>query len=158
MARYSIERCPHCKAKLYSGLANHYNYGSPLRTCPSCRNVYIDCSYKELALDTYQKYKPRKLEGFTVACLILDVIMIFAWLYIGTGFWDSFYTLFSENMAPFSIATLVMTIGTVLFTVDNLCSYEKRLKEYNVALSASQKRMENPVYASMLEKASYHCE
>ena len=49
---YVEGNCPHCGVKTKEP-CNTWVYGSPVRTCPSCKTEYLDKRWKEVAIDGF---------------------------------------------------------------------------------------------------------
>ena len=49
---YSLEKCPHCKKIIKLNSIRSFNFlkGSPIRTCPRCKETYVYPEYKEWGL------------------------------------------------------------------------------------------------------------
>lgn len=140
--------CPFCK-KVYEQRSfnargkvvtdeERWLFGSPLRMCPNCKQLFIDKDMQELAITGPRKQDSaiitpgsRKLALMGV---ILGVLMYVAGLHI--------------------FGYITGGVGVACGIAD-LAFYPTRLKKLERERQASEKRLSDPNYARMLKNAGY---
>ena len=146
--------CPHC-GKEYDSYVNSIfidqKWGSPIRTCQTCKKHFIDEAYTEPACADkwFSKpywWKPRTFQknmmaNLGAAVLFFDILM---WA-CGTFSVDGIY------------AFAAVVAGCYLLPMPiNLLSHKKRLQAWEIEYRESKERVSNQNYVNLLYTLSKH--
>ena len=140
MAVYYSIKCPHCNYTVEQGKDRSTKYGSPFKTCPRCKNIYVDNNFIEPALLDNSDFK--KFSWGSIPLIL-----------IGAG---ALYFVVTE----FNIVALIVAIFSLIVGVVSLVSSLKYNPEKDgslqIAIKESQKRLSDPHYVIALWKAGGH--
>ena len=152
MANIQVRVCDNCGAKLDPILSDGSRYGSPIRECPSCKRLYIDRSYREIAVDGFKEadLEQKSGLGYIVLSLLLALLstgMFFLNCFGGFG-----------NRVYFAIPVMAVTMwywfAESLGTLIDVRTGKKQ-KELEKLRQESEERMQNRSYADMLVQLGY---
>ena len=131
---YVIIRCPHCNSIIRQTTSGEYSWGSPLKVCPRCNEIYIDNYYHEVAI-----------EGFSST----DQIRSSWWMLLVPIILSVLYARVSFNGILIAIGLAILMILGV--------SYQriKNKEEMKVEMKHSLERLSDYNYALALKKAGY---
>lgn len=138
---YVTKKCKNCGFTLQYNKRSTRKYGSPIRTCPSCRLPYLDTDYVELAL-----------EEKTILSIVLQAL----WALLGaavfsfplSGFIVSFLN--SDSTLAFTIAYFIVFGFFIMVIVSGL-----RKPDDQKEIEASLLRLQNPAYHATLMRSGY---
>ena len=113
-------------------------FGSPLRMCPHCKQLYIDKDVQEMAITGLRKQDKALITAgsrkLALMGIVLGIVMylldlrVFGYIALGVG---------------------------VLCGIADLALYPMRMKKLEKERQASEKRLSDPKYARMLKEAGY---
>ena len=146
MATYQLKKCPKCgtvyERNSYAGNPskdNRTKYGSPLKMCPSCKVTFVDEEYREIAIEGVRDVDTQYVSPASVVFTMFGAMMFFM-SFISTG--KAFGVLF--------------LIPGVYFLCDDLSSYKKRKKAFEILKLESEIRLLRPAYAVLLKQHGYN--
>lgn len=139
---YVTKRCPHC-SQSYSVLKpkSDYEYGSPLRSCSRCNKMFIDKSYREIAITGVDDIDNRRFAPGTVIAIIFSFFVTFM------GFLES--NIYAQIGGPI----LICLFGWML--ISEISDYPKRQAYMQKQTEESYKRMSDPSYVEALGLCGY---
>ena len=151
--QYITKKCPKC-GSAYSTMQPKGTgfYGSPLRQCSKCGELFIDKDYREIAIDGIRTADTKRLSGSTLfACTsLLFMAVALICLYIN----DS--SLFSSGRSIWSIFFAIVLLGMICFLViDEVRGYGERQSFLEQERRNSEKRLQDYQYARFLQKLGY---
>lgn len=141
--------CPKCGEKTKES-TNTWNYGSPIRFCPRCKQEYLDKRWREV---TISGFDPKSTNpGYYFKCFLLFLAVAAAsggWLYFTTHERGYYSTL---TLAIF-IVSVVATVGSILLSLWIALGFSaKNNARY---LAESERRMNHPEYVRKLQAYGY---
>lgn len=142
---YVKKECPQCgyvyEKNTYGGYPskeNRIRYGSPLRKCINCGNMFLDDEYREIAIDGIRGVDTMRISPATILLSCFAVIM-------------GISTIWSWNEL---IGIVILGTG-IFFFVDEWTEYENRQKKLEIQIQESEERMKSAAYAFVLKKLGY---
>ena len=146
---YQPGKCPHCGGKVGFARTDAYLYGSPIRTCPGCKQQYLNPNFHEIEVDGCWNGDTSLEESRKGVRNGLLLILAAAALNV------LFYVL---NRASW-IYLLFMGMGVVYFIM-MLKDYWKvkkgiRQQELDKERLASRQRLQDSEYAKLLQELGY---
>ena len=142
-------KCPHCGGKVGYARTDAYLYGSPIRTCPGCKQQYLNPNFHEIEVDgcwtgdtSLEESRKGVRNGLI---LILAAVALNVLFYVlGRASW---------------IYLLFVGMGVVYFIMmlKDYCKVKKgtRQQELEEERLASRKRLQDPAYAKLLQELGY---
>ena len=130
--------------------SNMWNYGSPIRYCPRCKQEYLDRRWREPSVSGFD---PRTLgpgPSLKYFAILLALSLAFgAWILYTTrfkGYYSMLPILFAIGFAAGALFYLCYAVWVVLgFAAKSNAKY----------MEESRKRMQNPEYIKKLEECGY---
>ena len=147
-------KCPKCGAELkmvVSGKAHFY--GSPIRQCAKCAQVYVDRNYHEIEIEGIraEDLSAKKSLGLTLFCLIGLVVCIGGWILLSNS--SGFIV---KSPAPFIVGILLFGIGFIAMIGDTLKILTgAKKKQLEKEREASAQRLSDRAYVQKLQKLGY---
>ena len=145
MSTIQVKKCPKCgtvyERNSYAhrpSKDNRTKYGSPLKMCRTCKTVFKDDEYRELAIEGARDVDRSVVSPYGILMGVVALAATVSALWIG-----------SLGMAVF----FLVLIGFTPFT--EAVSYKKRQYELDLETVESKKRLLNPVYAASLQQVGY---
>ena len=142
--------CPHCRRKGFFYEPRQRYYGSPVRICSNCKQMYLDVRHREAAVDGMEEdYLSTKKGLFLflmgmIYCIVCSVIVILEIHFSGK------YHLAPAFLAPMGI---VMAVAGAVDTIRIMTgAKEKKMKKI---IAESEKRLEDKNYARLLMQQGY---
>ena len=150
----SVLKCPHCRKNLGNYNASDWLYGSPLKVCPKCHNVYFDARYHEIAVEGVREVdvtadeaflaKKRRNGRMTILGGIGVMVLFFVLLAAGWIFY--FFPFISVALIGAGMKTLKETKPE---------SIQRKRAELQFEEQQSHQRMQNPQYVEQLRSFGY---
>lgn len=141
---YMRKKCPYCKGAYYVryekelGRANHYT--SPICTCKSCNQTFIDKELREIALDGIRPGDQARVSTSTIVLALIGALIFLGGLLVGKMY----------------LAAGILALGYSIWSVREECrSYEKRMEYLRQETAASEERVKDPVYILRLAELGY---
>ncbi len=145
-----VKNCPYCRhvyeQRSYVAQSrtpadeDRWLFGSPMKMCPNCHKMFVDQDMQELAIT-----RPRKRDTVLINASTVKIALIGAVL--GAGL------IFLAHQTELGLIAFGVALATV---IADLALYPNRMKKLEREREASEKRLSNPDYARMLQKAGYH--
>ena len=140
--------CPFCK-KVYEQRSfnsrgktvtdeERWLFGSPLRMCSHCKQLFFDKDVQELAITGPRKQDKALITPGSAKLALMGILL-------GV-------LMFVAKLTVFAI--IAAAVG-VLCGIADLCLYPTRMKKLEKERQASEKRLSDPKYARMLKNAGY---
>lgn len=150
----TVLKCPHCKKNLGNFDINDWRYGSPLKVCPKCKNVYFDSRYHEIAVEGVrevdvtmnEEFLAKKRKSGRLTILGGVGVMVLFVLLLATGWIFYFFPVISIALIAGGIKTLKET---------NPDAIQRKRAELQFEEQQSQMRMQNPQYVAQLRSFGY---
>lgn len=146
MSTFITKKCPACRKvyarESYAGRPskdNRTKYGSPIIQCQKCGNIFVDTDYREPALNGFRDVDKMRVSPGAVVYTLIGIIIAVCTFYGG-----------------YKIAGILIAIGSLWLSLDEICGFKKRQKMNEELLAESQKRIENPTYVLLLKKMGYN--
>ena len=151
MANIQIRVCDNCGAKLGPILPNGSRYGSLIQKCPSCKSLYIDRSYREIAVDGLKEAELKsKLREIVITLLLALLLTGFFVLNTFGGFGNRVYL-------AVPIMAVVMWYWFATSIADQIDTWTgKKQKELEKLKLESEERMRNRSYVDVLIQQGYN--
>ena len=151
MANIQIRVCDNCGARLGPILPDGSRYGSLIQQCPSCKSLYFDRSYREIAVDGFKEAELKsKLREIVITLLLALLLTGFFVLNTFGGFGNRVYL-----VVP--IMAVVMWYWFATSIADQIDTWTgKKQKELEKLKLESEKRMQNRSYADVLVQQGYN--
>ncbi len=152
MAKIQVRVCEDCGAKLGPVLPNGSRYGSLIQQCPSCKSLYFDRSYREIAVDGFKEADLETKSGLGHIVLVLLLALLSTGMFI-LNFFGGF-----GNRMYFAIPIMAVIMWYWFATsirnqIDTWTG--KKQKELEKLKLESEKRMQNRSYADVLVQQGY---
>jgi hypothetical protein len=153
MANIQVRVCDNCGAKLDPILSDGSRYGSPIRECPSCKRLYIDRSYREIAVDGFKEADLEQKSG--LGYIVLSLLL--ALLSTGMFFLNCFGGFGNRVYFAIPVMAVIMwywfaeSLGTLIDVRTG-----KKQKELEKLRQESEERMRNRSYADVLVQHGYN--
>jgi len=134
--------CPKCgkvyDKKTYSGHgkvkdSDRYEYGSPIKKCPSCGHLFADRDFHEIAIEGIRKQDEKTFKTS-------DIVMALA--LIGAGLACVFGLDYAAGWFFAGLGVLIFVAGLVEAPI--------KRKRLEIEKAASEARMQNPSYVAAL--------
>jgi len=146
MATYQVKKCPKCgcvyERNSYAGRPskdNRTKYGSPLKQCLKCKNIFIDNEYREIAIDGIREVDTKVISPAGIFYSAMSAFMAIC--------------CFVSEYAPIGIFFL---IGALYFSLSEILSYKRRQETLKKYAQESEKRLQNLQYAQLLKASGYY--
>ena len=141
--------CPKCGAQVREK-CNAWVYGSPIRTCPKCKNEFLDKRWREVAIDGFATGpKSAKLYlGATIGFLVFTIICIL-WLRNLISTQGHYPT----KLAGCIVVGIVGTIGCFIVFLRIITGYED--KQNAKYMAESKRRLQDKEYIDKLISFGY---
>ena len=151
MANIQIRVCDNCGAKLGPILPDGSRYGSLIQKCPSCKSLYIDRSYREIAVDGFKEAELKsKLREIVITLLLALLLTGFFVLNTFGGFGNRVYL-------AVPIMAVVMWYSFATSIADQIDTWTgKKQKELEKLKLESEERMRNRSYVDVLIQQGYN--
>lgn len=146
---YVEGNCPKCGAKVRER-CNAWVYGSPIKTCPSCKSEFLDKRFREVAIDGFdpRANNPRLyLLGF-FGFLVFTIVCA-AWLIAMINARQSY----PVKLVGCILVGIVGTVGCAVVLLRQMTGYEE--KQNARFMEESQKRMQDKDYVEKLVAYGY---
>ena len=142
--------CPNCKKRLMSTDRSHdYNYGSPLKLCPYCRQFYVDKQYHEIAIEGVRAEDKKRLT-------LLHVLQIFAAVaLIGFFLWVLTTGATIADVGPALFTPIFFAVILRISPAVSIVGYKERLNNFAKEAELSEKRLQDINYAKTLMNLGY---
>ena len=153
-ATREVFRCSNCGSELRMAAPDKtHHYGSPIRQCAKCAQVYVDWNYHEIEIDGIREedLSAKKSLGLTLFCLVGLVVCIGGWILLenASGF-------LVKSPAAFIVGILLFGIGFVAMVGDTLKILTgAKKKELEKERQASVRRLSDREYVLKLQKLGY---
>ncbi len=153
MAKQTL-KCPNCN-KAIGTIEDDYLYGSPLRTCPKCKQTYHDPRYHEIAIEGIRhndinpdsEFLAKKRKSGIGAIIGGIGVMVAFILLIFVGWLFYFFPVISVMLIANGISTLSSTSESAI---------EKKRLALENERQLSIARMQNPQYVEQLRSLGYN--
>ncbi len=144
---YRTTRCPHCGHRIEIMVSSNLkHYGSPLRCCPKCNEMYIDKNYIEIALQGVRTIDKMLFSPGWIITLIISIGLIIL------GCMD--ITSDDNSMSwLFIILGGILAIGSIWAVIDEIRSHKNNMRKLEDERIASETRMTNKEYVELLKQA-----
>ena len=153
MAKIQIRVCEDCGAKLGPVLPNGSRYGSLIQKCPSCKSLYFDRSYREIAVDGFKEADLETKSGLGHIVLLL----LFALLLTGFFVLNTFGGFGNRVYLAVPIMAVVMWYSFATSIADQIDTWTgKKQKDLEKLKLESEERMRNRSYADVLVQQGYN--
>lgn len=149
MATYTTTACPHCG--MVVTLFNPKNtifFGSPVRICPKCSQRFIDKRFQEPALSPDYKLPVKGLSTSNIVILIILALLFVLGVFL-------FVVVDASLGIGWMLLSGLFFIAMVFAIIWDNAHFDKLLKEAQMELAASQKRLESSDYARLLKELGY---
>ncbi len=146
MPTYQVKKCPKCGAAYekntygrHPSKDNRVKYGSPLKMCSKCQNIFIDDEYREIAIDGVRKADTQHISP---AGLLYSGISIFASI--------------SSFACQYTLGGIIFILIALYLSLRELLTYNIRQQMLKKLTQESEERMKNIQYAQLLKKYGYN--
>ena len=140
--------CPFCK-KIYEQRSfnsrgktvtdeERWLFGSPLRMCPHCKQMFFDKDVQEIAITGMRRQDKAFITSGSLKLAVMGIILGIL--------------MFIAKLTTF--AAIAASVG-LLCGIADLCLYPTRIKKLEKERQVSEKRLSDPGYARMLKNAGY---
>lgn len=154
--RLGVIRCPHCREIVAPLRIRKRRYGSPLRSCPYCDEVFVDKDRMEPALAP-KGFASVPLGLFIIIITVIINLVADVYFFVITndidiglvGVFNTIYLAITQN--PDKAFTSVLFLALSLFFIIRSLSYRPTPKE----VKKSKERLSNPRYVLALDEAGY---
>ncbi len=142
--------CPNCKERLMTTSRNHdYNYGSPLKLCPHCRQFYVDKQYHEIAIEGVRAEDKKRLTFLQVLQILAAASLIGIFLRImATGATIA-------DVGPALFTPIFFAVILLISPAVSIVGYKERLNNFAKEAELSEKRLQDINYAKTLMNLGY---
>ena len=137
MATYYTKSCPYCGYKYMINSPVKHQYGSPIRTCQNCGNVYNDRDFIEMSFQKPFQYREHPIS-------LLSVI----WLSISILFTYISYSVLNDGL--YIVACFLSCFGAVILMILEASDYRNRVAWQEEELIRSIERVSDPFYVLTL--------
>ena len=153
MANIQIRVCDNCGARLGPILPDGSRYGSLIQKCPSCKSLYFDRSYREIAVDGFKEADLETKSGLGHIVLFLLLALLL------TGFFvlNTFGGFGNRVYLAVPIMAVVMWYSFATSIADQIDTWTgKKQKDLEKLKLESEERMRNRSYADVLVQQGYN--
>ena len=146
MATIQVKKCPKCgcvyERNSYAGRPskdNRTKYGSPLKQCLKCKNIFIDSEYREIAIDGIREVDTKVISPAGIFYSVMSLFIAIC--------------SFAGGYSPIGIFFI---IGALYLSLNEILSYKRRQEALKKYAQESEKRMQNLQYAQLLKTCGHY--
>lgn len=146
---YVEGNCPKCGRKIRES-CNAWVYGTPIRTCPSCKSEFLDRRFREVAIDGFDpRANNTRLYLFGFLGFLLFTIVCAGWLIAMINAQKSY----PVKLLGCVIVGIIGTVGCAVVLLRQITGYEDKCNAR--FMEESQKRMQDRDYVEKLVAYGY---
>lgn len=145
MGMYQVKKCPKCgnayetnSYGAHPSKDNRTKYGSPLKQCSKCKNIFIDNEYREIAIDGVRKVDTQRISPQALVYTGISLLMAVIQFNAGRMVWG------------------IVFLAIALYFSREIFTYKSRQLKIEKLTQESEKRMQDLQYAQLLKGYGYN--